>query len=116
MHFAAFNGNIEILEYLLSHGGDIVKASRCSLSGVTVFHAAAQGDQPGALAFLKRAYENTSGRQGSDIGKFRDVKNSTSLHWACAKGSENTLPYLLAWGSDVNALDVMSFSPLHLAV
>lgn len=112
MHFAAFNGNIEIMEYLLAHGGDLIKANRC----VTVFHAAAQGDQPGALAFLKRAYENTTGRQCSDICKFRDGKNSTALHWACAKGSENILQYLLAWGSDINAQDAMSFSPLHLAV
>jgi uncharacterized protein len=50
------------------------------------------------------------------IDSYRDLRGATPLHWACAKGSEDILQYLIAFGSDINAQDFMGITPLHLAV
>ena len=34
-----------------------------------------------------------------------DEKGSTSLHWACYSGSEESVKYLISLKSDINALD-----------
>ena len=50
LHFAAFNGSIEMVKELVSRGGDIWIPT---VRGSTMMHYAAQGDHPGMLAFLK---------------------------------------------------------------
>ena len=88
LHFAAFNGNQDIINYALSLHADLFKPSK---SGITLFHAAAQGDSPTILALLKMNYEKMTGRSGKEIGRFKDSFMSTPLHWACAKGSQDIL-------------------------
>lgn len=46
----------------------------------------------------------------------RDKELSTPLHWACCAGSDTASYYLQSWGVDVNAVDFLGYTPLHLAV
>jgi ankyrin repeat protein len=105
-----------MLKYLISIGGSIQKIQRQSKSGISLFHAAAQNNHSKVLAFLKHHYEATYGIDRLDMNRFQDIKGCTPLHWACAKGAEDVLQYLLAWGCKVNHQDQMGISPLHLAV
>lgn len=115
MHFACFNGNLHILKYAIEMGATINQANRQSRSGISLFHAAAQGDHAHILGFLKRITEKDYIKL--DLTKYRDLNNSSPIHWACAKGSENILQYLLAWGpTDINSQDSLGLTPLHLAV
>lgn len=41
LHFASFNGNLEMLKYAMSQGGKLAKVHRNSKSGISLFHAAA---------------------------------------------------------------------------
>lgn len=53
-------------------------------------------------------------RQGLDINS-RDKRNSTPLHWAAYSGAELTLSYIIAFGGDVNAVDIKGLTALHFA-
>jgi len=45
----------------------------------------------------------------------RDDSLSTPLHWACSKAALTTIHYLLAWGANINAIDHLGQTPLHLS-
>ncbi|CDW75853.1 dhhc zinc finger domain containing protein [Stylonychia lemnae] len=112
LHFAAFNGNVKIIQHLVSMGADIDIIHKASRSQVSLFHVAAQGDQPGVLAYLKMHMSLTD----PNIVNKKDCKYATPLHWACYAGSENSVQFLLAWGANPNSQDLSGFTPLHLAV
>lgn len=46
----------------------------------------------------------------------KDKEKSTPLHWACCAGSDTASYYLQSWDVDVNAVDFLGYTPLHLAV
>lgn len=77
-----------------------------------MLHMAAKGDHPLVFAFfLKRKLDLNS----------TDNFKRTPLHWAASYGSEITLMYILAWGTDnqcfdINAPDINGMTPLHLLV
>lgn len=103
MHFAAYYGNYQIVDYLLRHGADPFVANNCNIN---MLHIAAQGDQPLSIAlFLKLGLGVNS----------RDERMSTPLHWSVFTGAELSTTYLLAWGADPNAQDSQGLTALHLA-
>lgn len=73
-----------------------------------MLHVAAQGDSPYSLAYFL---------QHSTLAvSTRDKSLSTPLHWACISHAHQAVRYLLAWGAEVNAVDMAGYTPLHLAL
>jgi len=103
--YAAFRGNIDIIEALIENQADYLDSS---LKGLNVLHMAAQGDKPEVLIYFKEKY-------GMDISQ-KDFNNSTPLHWACFMGSENSVNFLLTWIDDVNVKEDLGYTPFHLAI
>lgn len=117
VHFAVFNGNIEMLKYFHEYGADFEKINRDQLSNITLLHVAAQGDSPSTMAYIKKMIESKYRNQNKKVDiNAKDVRNATPLHWACYAGSENAIQYLAAWGADVNVADMSGLTPLHLSV
>ena len=75
-----------------------------SKSGLSMMHLAAQGDSPYSLTYFRQ--------EGLSINDL-DNKKCTPLHFACYKGSETAIYYLLGWGCDVNAKDDLGNTPRH---
>jgi ankyrin repeat protein len=105
IHYAAYRGNIEIINKLIDNGADVELSNN---RGLNVLHMASQGNQPGALVYFKEKYL-------MNISSVDDL-GSTPLHWACYTGSELSVLYLLSWNTNVNAQDREGLTPLHLAV
>jgi len=104
LHFAAFRGNVELLDNLVENGANIYLTNNF---GINVLHVASQGDQPISLYYFRS--------KNMDI-TIKDNRGSTPLHWACYSKSEVALCYLLAWVQNVDCQDVEGLTPLHLAV
>lgn len=105
IHFAAYRGNNELIEYLISLGADVHATDK---DGHNCIHIAAQSDKINTIYFLLKNYK-------FDINQ-GDKKLSTALHWAAFLNKENALTYLLAWGADPNLQDIDNNTPLHLSV
>jgi palmitoyltransferase len=105
LHYAAYKGNIEIINKLIENGADPEISNN---SGLNVLHMAAQGNQPNALIYFFKKYS-------LDIHSVDD-KGSTPLHWACYSGSEVYVQFLLSLNANVNARDRDGLTSLHLAV
>lgn len=105
LHYAAFRGNVKIIEKLIENGAELTIRNN---NGLNVMHMAAQGDQPNALVYFKEKYD-------MKINSLDHVM-STPLHWACYMGSESAVDYLISWKADINIKDKDGFTPLHLAV
>ena len=105
LHYAAYRGNIELINILISNGAQIDIMNK---RGLNVMHMSSQGNQPTSLVYFKEKYQ-------LDIHSI-DGMGSTPLHWACYTGSENSVLFLLTWSNKVNVQDREGLTPLHLAV
>lgn len=86
------------------------EVGRMSIETEQVMNAAQWGDVEGMRALL--------GEHGSRaVRADQDPEALTTLHWACATGSEEMVGFLLsdAVGADAGALRDNNFSPLHAA-
>ena len=104
LHFASFNGNVDLCSLLVENGADMNVKNNF---GISVLHVAAQGDQPISIYFFKL--------KGMDL-RSTDNRGSTPLHWATYAKAEITLVYLLSWIDFYDDQDFDGFTPLHLAV
>jgi len=77
--YAAFKGNIQIIEMLIKIGANIKHKNKF---GIGVLHVAAQGDQPIVIYFFRKLGVNL---------REPDTRGSTPLHWACWSKAEVTL-------------------------
>ena len=105
LHYAAYRGNIEIINKLIDNGAQVEVVNK---RGLNVLHMSAQGNQPSSLLYFKEKFS-------FDIQSVDDM-GSTPLHWACYTGSENAVIFLLSWNPLVNAQDREGLTPLHLAI
>jgi hypothetical protein len=91
LHFASYNGNAQIIQYLLSLGANPHILSKRKMN---MIHLAAQGDQPYGIAYFRE--------KGININE-RDCDGNTPLHWACMQNAFTAIHYLMAYGSDLDA-------------
>ena len=105
LHYAAYKGNIPMLQYLIKFGANIMETTNF---GKNVLHMAAEGNQPSMIIYLI-SKEN----QSHDCV---DENGSTPLHRACYCGGEEAVNFLINLGADINAQDKEKLTPLHLAV
>lgn len=104
LHLAAYKGQKEIVDYLLSRPG-ILKDPQ-DKRGVTPVMLAAGAGHLGVLESLLAA--------GCDL-KLRDQDGATALHRAAAQGHLAIVERLLEAGSDPNQTDLKGKTPLQLA-
>ena len=107
MHFAAYNGNLEIIRLLAHHGGDITVENNMKIN---CLHFAAQGNQPKVLNYLLKNHCSRF-----DVSQ-SDAHGYTPLHWACISGSYQAVRYLLAAKADPNIPSSDSSTPLHVSL
>ena len=137
LHFAAQNGDIAILQYLVEHGADI-KAQDTILSRAVLHFAAENGNlecvkylaQHGADLLDKDAYGATAlhyaaGKNHLDVVKYlvskkmdytaKDTRGWTAMHYAANGGSIDVIKYLLAKGLNINELTNSGRTPFFFA-
>jgi ankyrin repeat protein len=105
LHFAAYKGNLEVVQLLIKRGADTNEVNE---KGLNVLHLAAQNNQIEPIIYFTEKY-------GMDINK-QDKEGSTPLHWSCYTGSETVVSFLLNFPIDINSKDSRGLTPLHLAV
>lgn len=105
LHFAAFNGNIKIIKYLIELGADLDISNN---RGLNVLHFASQGNQPASLIYFKEKYK-------LNLDSFDDF-GARPLHWACYSSAFEAAEFLMSWDVDVNIRDNEGNTPLHLCV
>lgn len=103
LHYAAYNGNINIANMLIDNGADVGLISK---RGKNVMHFAAEGNKPSIMVYFI-AYH------AQDVFCI-DECGSTPLHWACYSGSEEAVLFLLSVKANINAKDKEGLTPLHL--
>lgn len=54
LHYASFNGNLEVCQMLIEAGADTQVMNKF---GLTALHTAAQGDQPQTLYFFHKIHK-----------------------------------------------------------
>ena len=133
MHYAAFRGNIFLIELFQEYKADINCLNNRNLS---IMHLAAQGNSPMTLCYIRQKnptlFHSDESLTGIDLlsessKQLSEVKSplrletpdqigSTPLHWACYSGSENIVTFLLSWKANPNIVDQEGLTPMHLAV
>ena len=137
LHFAAQNGDIAILQYLVENGADI-KAQDTIHSRAVLHFAAENGNlecvkylaEHGADLLDKDAYGATAlhyaaGKNHLDVIKYlvskkmdytaKDARGWTAMHYAANGGSIDVIKYLLAKGLNINELTESGRTPLFFA-
>lgn len=104
MHYAAEQGNIEVLHILLRAGCSVDVGDS---DDVTPLHLAAARDNPDAVALLISC--------GAKVNR-KSIDGTGPLHMAATRGFIETASILLQHGASVNALDRSDRTPLLLAV
>ena len=107
LHYASFQGNVDIIKYLINYGANITTLTTRNLN---VLHYAAQGNQPNSLVYFYIFHKDKINLEKEDQG------GSTPLHWASYSGALEISKYLLNFGVNINKKDKNGNTPLHLAV
>ena len=107
LHYASFQGNVDIIKYLINYGADINVLTKRDLN---IIHYAAQGNQPNSLVYFYLFHKDKINLENVDKG------GSTPLHWASYSSSVEFALYLINYGVDINKKDKNGNTPLHLAV
>ena len=105
LHYAAYKGNIPLLQLLIKNGASVDAVTNL---GKNVIHMAAEGNQPSMMIYLISKEHQSS--------QSVDENGSTPLHWACYAGAEEAVNFLLNLGANIDAQDKEKLTPLHLAV
>mmetsp|Transcript_12330 Transcript_12330/g.18970 ORF Transcript_12330/g.18970 Transcript_12330/m.18970 type:complete len:241 (+) Transcript_12330:87-809(+) len=101
--WAARNGHIEVVKYLVEVGGDVEMGG---YGGMKSIHHAANNFQEAVVGVLLERGANPNGT---------DEMGNCSLHYACARGILNLVVTLIEKGADVNLGNDQGTTPLHKA-
>ena len=104
LHKAAWEGHISTIELLLSRGADV---DARDVKDFTPLASAVMSGHTKAVAYLMTIGANTL--------PMKNDRAWTLLHLASRDGHEDVIKFLLANGSDVNAVDKNEWTALHLA-
>jgi ankyrin repeat protein len=107
LHYASFQGNVDIIKYLINYGADI---KALTIRDLNVIHYAAQGNKPNSLVYFYLFHRDKINLESIDKG------GSTPLHWASYSSAVEIAMYLINYGVDINKKDKNGNTPLHLAV
>ncbi|XP_072015376.1 serine/threonine-protein kinase TNNI3K-like [Amphiura filiformis] len=103
LHLASYQGNIEVLDELLSNKADV---SQIGYGAVTALHLASLA---GHVEVIERLLQH-----GADIHA-QDAVRFTPLHLACYFGHEKVVKCLINNNADINMSGEVGDRPLHLA-
>ena len=108
LHLAAANNHVDCVKELIQYGADYNAVNE---SGHTSLYIASRnGSSECVLSHLKNAV-------GRDILSLPSFETSDApLHFAVSRGMIDCVKELLALGSDVNHINHVGCSPLHLAL
>ncbi|MHC4096327.1 MAG: ankyrin repeat domain-containing protein [Planctomycetota bacterium] len=104
MHFAAYQGHIEVAKFLLAKGADVhAKDSQDR----TPLHYAARGGNKNMAQFLIA--------KGADVNAEEEYLHRTPLFYASKNGHQEVVEVLIAKGANVNVKDKHGLTALHWA-
>jgi len=103
LHEAAVYGNIQFIEFLISHGASI---NATSSSEATPLHLASQYGQEAAVDILVK--------HGANV-ELKMEKGATPLHVACGFGHIGTIKVLLEHQADISSRMTDQAMPIHIA-
>ena len=104
LHFAAENGDTDVVKFLVDHGAD-VKAQDTVLSRSAIHFAAENGN----LECIKYLTE-----KGADL-QDKDSFGATALHYAAKSNHLDIVKYLVGKKMDYTAKDKRGWSAMHYA-
>ncbi len=106
LHLAAFFGNLEVAQYLLSVGAPVDARSTNAMKN-TPLHAAAAGGKAALVKLLLEAGAEVNSKQEGGW---------SSLHAAAQSGNREMVELLVAGGADLKVRAANNQSPLDLAM
>jgi len=106
LHFAAFGGQVDVLELLLKGGADVDARAKTRFDNTPLQAAALTGQ----VEAIRRLIAH-----GADV-RVKQAEGATALHEAAALGSEPLATLLLNAGADINAKANDGSTPLDIAM
>ena len=106
LHFAAFGGQVDVLELLLKGGADVDARAKTKFDNTPLQAAALTGQ----VEAIRRLIAH-----GADV-RVKQAEGATALHEAAALGSEPLATLLLDAGADINAKAKDGSTPLDIAM
>ncbi|WP_353282647.1 ankyrin repeat domain-containing protein [Wolbachia endosymbiont (group A) of Pogonocherus hispidulus] len=104
LHIAAYNGKLDVVEYLISKGADF--SAKDKLNSTPLHSAAAEAGKLDIVKYLVN--------RGADVNA-QSKYCSTPLHYAAESGELDKVKCLIDKGADINAKDGYGWIPLHCA-
>ena len=105
LHYAAYRGNIKLIELLIQNNANV---HALSYNGLNMLHKGAQGNSPNSIIYFNK-------KHNIDISSINN-EGLNAMHFAAISGMDNSVIYLLNMGLDPNLQDFQGNTALHYAV
>ena len=112
MLFAAFRGNLTVMQKLISLGLGVHDLNN---AGLNIIHMAAQSDSAKIIVYFKEKYN-------FDLFQ-NDYSQNNAIHWACSSGSKSVFDFLMLYINEengncnvINSVNNQGQTALHITV